>query len=118
MGKKVLIADDAKVMRDILKDIFMSMGHTVIGEAVTGKEAISKYKELKPDIMTMDIVMPEMNGIQAVKEIIAFDPNAIIIVVSALGHESLVMEALKSGAKDFIVKPFKKEDIANAIEKY
>ena len=118
VAKTVLIADDAKVMRDILKDILTSMGLTVIGEAATGKEAVEMAKQLKPDIITMDIVMPELNGIQALKEIIASNPDVIIIVVSALGHESLVMEALKNGAKDFVVKPFKKEDIVKAVEKY
>ena len=116
--KTVLIADDAKVMRDILKDIFNSLGLNVVGEATTGKEAVEMAKQLKPDIITMDIVMPELNGIQALKEIIASNPDVVIIVVSALGHESLVMEALKNGAKDFVVKPFKKEDIVKALQKY
>lgn len=118
MGKKVLIVDDAKVIRDILKDIFTAMGHIVVGEATTGKEALEMYDRLKPDLVTMDIVMPELNGIQTLKQIMEKDSNANIIVISALGHESLVMEALKIGAKDFIVKPFKKEEVVKVVSKY
>ncbi len=117
MGKKVLIVDDAAFMRMLLKDIITKAGFEVVGEASNGKEAVEKYKELKPDIVTMDITMPEMNGIEAVKEIKKIDPNAKIIMVSAMGQQAMVIEAIQAGAKDFIVKPFQPARVIEALKK-
>ncbi len=117
MGKKVLIVDDAAFMRMLLKDIITKAGYEVVGEASNGKEAVEKYKELKPDIVTMDITMPEMNGIEAVKEIKKIDPNAKIIMVSAMGQQAMVIEAIQAGARDFIVKPFQPARVIEAIKK-
>jgi len=117
MGKKVLIVDDAAFMRMLLKDIVTKAGYEVVGEASNGKEAVEKYKELKPDIVTMDITMPEMNGIEAVKEIKKIDPNAKIIMVSAMGQQAMVIEAIQAGARDFIVKPFQPARVIEAIKK-
>ncbi|ONN27214.1 chemotaxis protein CheY [Thermosipho affectus] len=117
MGKKILIVDDAAFMRMMLKDIITKAGHEVVGEAANGKEAVEKYKELKPDIVTMDITMPEMNGIEAIKEIKKIDPNATVIVCSAMGQQAMVIEAIQAGAKDFIVKPFQAARVIEAIQK-
>lgn len=117
MAKKVLIVDDAIFMRNMLKDIFASGGFEVAGEASNGLEAVEKYKGLKPDLTTMDIVMPFKSGIEATREIIKFDTNAVIVMCSALGQESLVMEAIEAGASDFIVKPFKAEDVLQVVKK-
>ncbi len=117
MGKKVLIVDDAAFMRMLLKDIVTKAGFEVVGEASNGKEAVEKYKELKPDVVTMDITMPEMNGIEAVKEIKKIDPNANIIMVSAMGQQAMVIEAIQAGAKDFIVKPFQPARVIEALKK-
>ncbi|ANQ53862.1 chemotaxis protein CheY [Thermosipho sp. 1063] len=117
MGKRILIVDDAAFMRMMLKDIIAKAGHEVVGEAANGKEAVEKYKELKPDIVTMDITMPEMNGIEAIKEIKKIDPNATIIVCSAMGQQAMVIEAIQAGAKDFIVKPFQAARVIEAIQK-
>ncbi len=117
MGKKVLIVDDAAFIRMLLKDIVTKAGFEVVGEASNGKEAVEKYKELKPDVVTMDITMPEMNGIEAVKEIKKIDPNANIIMVSAMGQQAMVIEAIQAGAKDFIVKPFQPARVIEALKK-
>jgi len=117
MSKKVLIVDDAAFMRMLLKDIISKAGFEVVGEASNGKEAVEKYKELQPDIVTMDITMPEMNGIEAVKEIKKIDPNAKIIMVSAMGQQAMVIEAIQAGARDFIVKPFQPARVIEAIKK-
>ncbi len=114
---KVLIVDDAAFMRMMLKDILTKAGHEVVGEAANGVEAVEKYKELKPDVVTMDITMPEMNGIDAIKEIKKFDPNATVIVCSAMGQQAMVIEAIQAGAKDFIVKPFQASRVIEAIQK-
>lgn len=116
--KKVLIVDDAIFMRNLLKDILVSEGYEVVGEAGNGEEAVKRYFDLKPDITTMDIVMPLKNGIEAVREIVGRDPKARIIMISALGQESLVMEAMEAGALDFITKPFTKEKVIQVIRKY
>ena len=116
MTTRVLIVDDAPFMRDMLKDIFSSSDFEVVGEAFHGVEAVEKYQELKPDLVTMDIVMPFKSGIEATREIIASDPDAAIIMCSALGQESLVMEAIEAGAKHFIIKPFKAEDVIGVIK--
>ncbi|QTA38546.1 response regulator [Thermosipho ferrireducens] len=117
MGKKILVVDDTAFMRMMLKDIITKAGHEVVGEATNGKEAVEKYKELKPDIVTMDITMPEMNGIDAIKEIKKIDPDATIIVCSAMGQQAMVIEAIQAGAKDFIVKPFQNSRVVEAIQK-
>lgn len=116
--KRILVVDDAIFMRNLLRDILTSEGYSVVGEAGNGEEAVKRYFELKPDLTTMDIVMPTMNGIQAVREIISKDPSAKIIMISALGQESLVMEAMEAGALDFITKPFTKEKVIQVIKKY
>ncbi|HHU19093.1 MAG TPA: response regulator [Bacilli bacterium] len=114
---RILITDDAAFMRMQLKNIFESLGHEVVGEAENGQVAIDLYQELKPDLVTMDITMPEMNGVEAVKGIKQNDPNATIVMCSAMGQQQMVLEAIQAGAKDFIVKPFDQERIKQAIEK-
>jgi two-component system, chemotaxis family, chemotaxis protein CheY len=114
---KVLIVDDAQFMRNILKKIFNSNGFEVIGEADNADAGLKAYKDLKPDLVTMDICMPNKSGIEAIKDISKIDKNAKILVCSALGQELLVMEAIQAGAKDFIVKPFKKEKIVETLNK-
>ena len=117
MGAKILIVDDAAFMRMMIKNILTSNGYDVVGEAENGVQAVEKYKELKPELMTMDITMPEMDGISAVKEIKKIDPNARIIMCSAMGQQSMVIEAIQAGAKDFIVKPFNPQRVLEAVEK-
>ncbi len=117
MGVSVLVCDDATFMRRILKDILMKHGYEIAGEAGNGTEAIARYKQLKPDLVTMDITMPDMNGIEAVKQIRAFDPNAKIVMCSAMGQKVLVLEAIQAGASDFIVKPFRAEQVMEALHK-
>ena len=117
MAKRVLIVDDAIFMRNMIKDIFAGSGFEVVGEASNGVEAIDKYQQLKPDLTTMDIVMPFKSGIEATREIVRQDRNAVIVMCSALGQESLVMEAIEAGASDFIVKPFKSEDVLAVVKK-
>lgn len=118
---RVLIADDASFMRQMIREIIEPEGHEVVGEATNGIEAVDLFNELSPDLVTMDIVMPKRSGIDAVKAIVAEHPTACIVMCSALGQETLVMEALQAGARDFIVKPFKPDSvistIANLIEK-
>ncbi|WP_088102084.1 response regulator [Halalkalibacter urbisdiaboli] len=114
---KVLITDDAAFMRMQLKDIISKLGHEVIGEADTGQVSVEKYKELKPDLVTMDITMPEMDGIEALREIKKVDPNATVIMCSAMGQQGMVVEAIQAGAKDFIVKPFTAERIEETFNK-
>ncbi|TFG07901.1 MAG: response regulator [Promethearchaeota archaeon] len=116
--KKVLIVDDALFTRNMLKNILNKTGYCeVVGEAENGIQAVELYKKLKPDLVTMDLVMPEQGGIEATEELIKTDPKALIVVVSALGQEALVLEAAKKGAKDFIQKPFKKEQILEVMER-
>lgn len=117
MAKRVLIVDDAAFMRMLLKDIITKAGYEVVGEAANGVEAVEKYKELKPDVVTMDITMPEMDGITAIKKIREIDPNAKIIVCSAMGQQAMVIEAIQAGAKDFIVKPFQHSRVIEALQK-
>ncbi|MGI6649851.1 MAG: response regulator [Bacillota bacterium] len=114
---RVLIVDDATFMRMMIKDILLKNGYEVVGEAENGLEAVEKYQELKPDIVTMDVTMPEMDGITAIKEIRKIDPNAKIIVCSAMGQQLMVMEAIQSGAKDFVVKPFQQDRVIQALQK-
>ncbi|GEM03866.1 response regulator [Halolactibacillus miurensis] len=114
---RILVTDDAAFMRMQLKNIFQSLGHEVVGEAENGQVAIDLYSELKPDLVTMDITMPEMNGVEAVKNIKANDPGATIVMCSAMGQQQMVLEAIQAGAKDFIVKPFDQDRIKQALEK-
>ena len=113
----ILIVDDAAFMRTVLKGILVPNGYNVIGEAENGNVAIQKYKELSPDIVTMDITMPDMDGLEALKEIKKINPNAKIIMCSAMGQQAMVIEALQNGAKDFIVKPFQPDRVLTAIKK-
>ena len=117
MGKSVLITDDAAFMRATLKDVITKGGFDVVDEAVNGKEAVEKYKAHSPDIVTMDITMPEMDGLEALKMIREMDGDAKVIMCSAIGQQANVLEAIKSGAKDFIVKPFQPERVIEAIKK-
>lgn len=115
--KTVLVADDAQFMRLSLRQIIEKMGYKVIAEAASGPEAIAKYKFYRPDIVTMDITMPEMDGIEAVKELRKIDPQAKIVVISAMGHTAFVFEAIAAGASGFIVKPFKEADVIKNLIK-
>jgi len=117
VGRQVLITDDTAFMRMTLKNILEKNGYQVVGEAEDGQVAVDKYLELRPDLVTMDITMPRMDGITAIKKIIEADPEAKIVVCSAMGQKALVIEALSAGAKDFIVKPFQAERIINAVQK-
>ncbi|OGC43345.1 two-component system response regulator [candidate division WOR-3 bacterium RBG_13_43_14] len=114
---RVLIVDDAMFMRRMLSDILEKGGHTVCGEASTGKEAVERYKELKPELVTMDIIMPDMSGIEAVKEIKKHDTDAKILMVSAMGQQALVLEAVQAGAIDYVVKPFQPSRVLESIER-
>ncbi|MBN2224144.1 MAG: response regulator [Deltaproteobacteria bacterium] len=117
MSLRVLIVDDASFMRTMLKDILVSGGFDLAGEATDGVEAVQKFTELKPDVITMDIVMPLKSGIDAVREIIALNKDARIIMCSALGQESLVLEAINAGAKDYIIKPFDPDRVIEMVKK-
>ncbi|MDR4889924.1 response regulator [Fredinandcohnia sp. QZ13] len=115
---KVLVVDDAAFMRMQLRDMLTKLGHEVVGEAENGVDAIEKYEQLIPELVTMDITMPEMDGIQAVTEIKRKYPNAQIIMCSAMGQQGMVIDAIKAGAKDFIVKPFSIDRIKEALDKF
>ncbi|BFH68004.1 MAG: response regulator [Paenibacillus dendritiformis] len=117
MANRILIVDDAAFMRMMIRDILTKNGYDVVGEASDGAQAIEKYKELKPDLITMDITMPEMDGITALKEIRKLDPNAKVIMCSAMGQQAMVIDAIQAGAKDFIVKPFQADRVIEAIKK-
>ena len=117
MGKKVLIVDDMLYMRMRLRSLLEKIGFLVVGEAENGQIAVEKYKELKPDLVTMDITMPELDGIGAVKEIKKINPAAVIVMCSAMGQQSMVIEAIQAGARDFIVKPFQADRVVEAIKK-
>ncbi|HEY8361831.1 MAG TPA: response regulator [Tissierellaceae bacterium] len=117
MANGILIVDDASFMRMMIKDILTKNGFTVAGEAENGIRAVEKYKELNPDLVIMDITMPEMDGIQAVREIRKINSNAKIIMCSAMGQQAMVIEAIQAGAKDFIVKPFQSERVIEAVKK-
>lgn len=117
MGKKILIVDDASFMRLNLKNILESQDYEVVGEATNGNEAVNLYKETQPDLVTMDITMPEKDGITAMKEILEFDSLARVLVISAMGQEAYIKKAIVAGAKHFIVKPFKKDNVLIVIEK-
>ncbi|MBP2640095.1 MAG: response regulator receiver protein [Firmicutes bacterium] len=117
MGTRILVVDDAAFMRMMIKDILTKNGYEIVGEAENGLRAIEKFQELRPDLITMDITMPEMDGISAVKEIRKIDPSAKVIMCSAMGQQSMVIEAIQSGARDFIVKPFQPDRVLEAIRK-
>jgi two-component system chemotaxis response regulator CheY len=114
---RILVVDDAAFMRRMVSDVLTSGGHEVVGEAADGNEAVERYRELRPDVMTLDITMPEKDGLTALRELIALDPGAKVVMCSALGQESKVLEAVKAGARDFIAKPFEAERVLSAIEK-
>jgi two-component system chemotaxis response regulator CheY len=114
---RVLVVDDAAFMRKMVSDALSGGGHEIVGEAANGSEAVQRFQELRPDVMTLDITMPEKDGLAALKEIIAVDPGAKVIMCSALGQESKVLESIKLGAKDFVVKPFQADRVLSAIEK-
>ena len=117
MAKNILICDDAAFMRMMIKDILTKNGYNIVGEAENGAKAVEKYNELKPDLVLMDITMPEMDGIEALKKIKSGDPNASIIMCSAMGQQAMVIESIQSGAKDFIVKPFQADRVLEAVKK-
>lgn len=117
MAKNILICDDAAFMRMMIKDILTKNGYNVVGEAENGAKAVEKYRELTPDLVLMDITMPEMDGIQALKEIMSKDTKATIIMCSAMGQQAMVIESIQAGARDFIVKPFQAERVLEAVKK-
>lgn len=117
MSKKILIVDDAAFMRMMIKDILTKNGYIVAGEAENGVKAVEKYKEIQPDLVIMDITMPEMDGIQAVKEIKKLDPEAKIVMCSAMGQQAMVIESIQAGARDFVVKPFQADRVIEAVNK-
>jgi two-component system chemotaxis response regulator CheY len=117
MATKVLIVDDAAFMRMMIKDILSKNGYEIVGEAENGQKAVEKWTELRPDLTTMDITMPEMDGISAVKEIKKIDPGAKVIMCSAMGQQAMVIEAIQAGARDFIVKPFQPDRVLEAVRK-
>lgn len=114
---RVLIVDDTAFMRKLLKNILFSAGFDIAGEAENGKQAVELYRQLKPDVVTMDIVMPEMNGIDALKEIKKIDPNAKVVMCTAVGQEQMVKTAIKLGAKGYIVKPFQAAKVVEELKK-
>ena len=114
---RVLIVDDAAFMRKMLGDVLTKGGHAVVGEAANGVEAVARYQELKPDLTTLDITMPEKDGLAALADIMGSDPSARVVMCSALGQESKVLEAIKLGAKDFVVKPFQPDRVNDAVGK-
>jgi two-component system chemotaxis response regulator CheY len=113
----VLVCDDAIFMRTMISDILSQAGFDVVGEAESGVQAVEKYRQLKPDLVTMDIVMPDMGGIEAVREICKSDPDAKILMCSAMGQQALVVEAIQAGAKDFVVKPFQPSRVLEAVQR-
>lgn len=117
MNKRVLIVDDAVFMRNMIREILAGAGFDVVGEAGNGVEAVERWRELRPDVTTMDIVMPFRSGIEATRDIVSSEPGAVVVMCSALGQESLVMEAIEAGASDFIVKPFKPEEVLGVVRK-
>ena len=117
MAVRVLVVDDAAFMRMMVKDILSKNGYEVVGEAENGMKAVEKFAELRPDLVTMDITMPEMDGISAVKSIRKIDPKAKIVMCSAMGQQAMVIEAIQAGARDFIVKPFQADRVLEAVRK-
>lgn len=117
MAARILVVDDAAFMRMMVKEILVKNGFQVVGEAENGLQAIARYQELTPDLVTMDITMPELNGIQAVREIRKINPNARIVMCSAMGQQAMVIDAIQAGARDFIVKPFAPDRVLEAVRK-
>jgi two-component system chemotaxis response regulator CheY len=117
VSNTVLVCDDAIFMRTMIGDILTQAGFEIVGEAESGLQAVQKYRELKPDLVTMDIVMPDMGGIEAVREICKQDPEAKILMCSAMGQQALVVEAIQAGAKDFVVKPFQPSRVLEAVQR-
>lgn len=117
MSHTVLVCDDAIFMRTMISDILGGAGYEIVGEAETGVQAVEQYKQLKPDLVTMDIVMPDLGGIEAVREIVKFDPAARILMCSAMGQQALVVEAIQAGARDFVVKPFQPSRVLEAVQR-
>jgi two-component system, chemotaxis family, chemotaxis protein CheY len=117
VGHTVLVCDDAIFMRTMISDILTQAGYEVVGEAETGAQAVEQFRELKPDVVTMDIVMPDMSGIEAVREICRENPDARILMCSAMGQQALVVEAIQAGAKDFVVKPFQPSRVLEAVQR-
>ncbi len=117
MAKKIMVVDDAPVIRMMLKDILIHHGYEIVAEAENGAEAVEKYKSLKPDLMTLDITMPEKDGIQALEEILAFDPQAKVVMVTAIDQRDSLMKAIRLGAVDYIVKPFEDDRVVSAVNK-
>jgi two-component system chemotaxis response regulator CheY len=117
VNQTVLVCDDAIFMRTMISDILSQAGFEIVGEAESGVQAVEKYRELKPDLVTMDIVMPDMGGIEAVREICKSDPEAKILMCSAMGQQALVVEAIQAGAKDFVVKPFQPSRVLEAVQR-
>ncbi len=117
MSQTVLICDDAIFMRTMLADILTQAGYEVIGEAETGVQAVEKYAQLRPDLVTMDIVMPDLGGIDAVRTITQQYPDAKVLMCSAMGQQALVVEAIAAGAKDFVVKPFQPSRVLEAVQR-
>jgi two-component system chemotaxis response regulator CheY len=117
MAQTVLICDDAIFMRTMIGDILTQAGFQIVGEAETGLQAVEKYRSLKPDLVTMDIVMPDMGGIDAVREIVKEDPGAKVLMCSAMGQQALVIEAIQAGARDFVVKPFQPSRVLEAVQR-
>ena len=114
---RVLVVDDAAFMRKMVSDALASGGHEIVGEAGDGAEAVARYQELRPEVTTLDITMPQKDGLEALREIIALDPSARVVMCSALGQESKVLESIKLGAKDFVVKPFQPDRVIEAVGK-
>ena len=117
MSHSVLVCDDAIFMRTMISDILSQAGYEVVGEAETGTQAVERFKDLNPDLVTMDIVMPGMGGIDAVREILKIAPSAKILMCSAMGQQALVIEAIQAGAKDFVVKPFQPSRVLEAVQR-
>lgn len=117
MARNIMIVDDAAFMRMMLKDMLTKAQYNVVAEASNGAEAVQKYKELKPDLVTMDITMPDMDGLAALNQIREFDPNAKVLMCSAMGQQAMVIDAIQHGAKDFVVKPFQAERVLEAVKK-
>jgi two-component system chemotaxis response regulator CheY len=115
MSKRVLITDDAAFMREMLREILTDGGYEVVAEAADGDETLALFREHRPDVITLDIVMPGKSGLDVLREITALDPSACIVMCSALGQEALVMEALEAGAKEYIIKPFKPDQVLGAL---
>lgn len=117
MAKRIIIADDAPIMRLMIRDILTYSNYEIIAECENGQQAVDKYKELKPDLVTMDIVMPDKDGIQALEEILQFDKNAKVVMVTAIDQRESLMKAIRLGATDYIVKPFEGDRVVSAVTK-